>query len=46
MVSSHDLNHVTDVCERIVVLEKGEIVKDMKQSEGTLQELEEFFKVE
>jgi ABC-2 type transport system ATP-binding protein len=46
LVSSHDLNHVTDVCERIVVLEKGEIVKDMKQSEGTLQELEEFFKVE
>ena len=29
LVSSHDLIHVTEVCERIVVLNKGEIVKDI-----------------
>ncbi|MBT8376887.1 MAG: ATP-binding cassette domain-containing protein, partial [Bacteroidia bacterium] len=29
LVSSHDLMHVTDVSERIVVLEKGEIIKDL-----------------
>ncbi|MEN8139122.1 MAG: ABC transporter ATP-binding protein [Bacteroidota bacterium] len=46
LISSHDLNHVTEVCERIVVLEKGCMVKDMNRSEGALQELEEFFKVE
>lgn len=43
LISSHDLLHVTDVCERIVVLEKGEIVKDLKTSEATLKELEAHF---
>ncbi len=28
LVSSHDLAHVTDVSDRIIVLEKGKIVKD------------------
>ena len=45
LISSHDLNHVTEVCERIVVLEKGQIVKDMETNAGTLKELEEFFTV-
>lgn len=43
LVSSHDLIHVTEVCERIVVLNKGEVVKDIKTSTETLQELEVFF---
>ncbi|MBO6605416.1 ABC transporter ATP-binding protein [Psychroserpens sp.] len=43
LVSSHDLLHVTDVCERIVVLEKGEIVKDLETNEATLKELEAHF---
>ncbi len=43
LVSSHDLIHVTEVCERIVVLNKGEIVKDIKTSTETLTELEVFF---
>ncbi|MFD2551554.1 ABC transporter ATP-binding protein [Bizionia sediminis] len=43
LISSHDLLHVTDVCERIVVLEKGEIVKDLKTSAATLKELEAHF---
>ena len=43
LISSHDLIHVTEVCERIVVLDKGVIVKDMKTSEATLQELEQYF---
>lgn len=43
LVSSHDLMHVTEVCERIVVLNKGEIVKDIQTSEETLKELESFF---
>jgi ABC-2 type transport system ATP-binding protein len=45
LVSSHDLGHVTEVCERIVVLEKGEIVKDIYTSEETLKELETYFSV-
>lgn len=43
LVSSHDLIHVTEVCERIVVLNKGEIVKDIETSTETLKELEVFF---
>lgn len=43
LISSHDLLHVTDVCERIVVLEKGEIIKDLKTSAATLKELEAHF---
>nr|WP_299171107.1 ABC transporter ATP-binding protein [uncultured Allomuricauda sp.] len=43
LISSHDLLHVTEVCERIVVLNKGEIVKDIQTSAETLKELETFF---
>ncbi|TXD83933.1 ABC transporter ATP-binding protein [Subsaximicrobium wynnwilliamsii] len=43
LVSSHDLLHVTDVCERIVVLEKGEVIKDLATNEATLKELEVHF---
>ncbi|WP_222982709.1 ABC transporter ATP-binding protein [Flagellimonas meishanensis] len=43
LISSHDLMHVTEVCERIVVLNKGKIVKDMATSDQTLKELEAFF---
>lgn len=45
LISSHDLNHVTEVCDRIVVLEKGNIVKDMPTNENTLKELENYFSV-
>ncbi|MEO1010634.1 MAG: ABC transporter ATP-binding protein [Bacteroidota bacterium] len=43
LVSSHDLMHVTEVCERIVVLEKGVMVRDIRTSNETLRELETFF---
>jgi len=45
LVSSHDLTHVTEVCERIVVLDKGTVVKDIKTSTETLKELESYFSV-
>lgn len=45
LVSSHDLQHTVEVCNRIVALNKGEIVKDIQTSEETLQELELFFAV-
>lgn len=43
LISSHDLVHVTEVCERIVVLDKGKIVRDIQTSPETLRELETFF---
>jgi len=45
IVSSHDLSHVTEVCERILLMEKGKIIKDIATSSGTLRELEEYFAV-
>jgi ABC-type cobalamin/Fe3+-siderophores transport system ATPase subunit len=32
LVSSHDLQHTVEVCDRIVALNKGEIVKDIQTS--------------
>jgi len=43
LISSHDLNHITDVCERIVVLHEGKAIKDIRKSENTLKELEDYF---
>ena len=43
LISSHDLKHVTEVCERIVILDKGLIVKDIFKSENTLKEVEDYF---
>lgn len=45
LVSSHDLVHTVEVCDRIVALHKGEIVKDIQTSPETLKELESFFAV-
>jgi ABC-2 type transport system ATP-binding protein len=45
LISSHDLGHVTEVCNRILVLEKGNIVKDLETNEATLKELESYFNV-
>lgn len=45
LVSSHDLVHTVEVCNRIVALHHGEIVKDIQTSPETLKELEAFFAV-
>jgi ABC-2 type transport system ATP-binding protein len=45
LISSHDLNHVTEVCERIVILDRGNIVHDLQTSNKTLEELERYFAV-
>lgn len=45
LVSSHDLNHTVEVSDRIIVLNKGEVVKDIRTSSETMQELEQFFAV-
>ncbi|HAG15199.1 MAG TPA: ATP-binding protein [Bacteroidales bacterium] len=45
LISSHDLNHVTEVCKRIVILQKGDIVQDIVTSKDTLKDLEAYFAV-
>ncbi|MEO6868043.1 MAG: ABC transporter ATP-binding protein [Ginsengibacter sp.] len=43
LISSHDLNHVTEVCNRIILLEKGKIIKDFITNEHSLKDLETYF---
>ena len=45
LISSHDLNHVTEVCNRIVLLEKGSVIIDKETTFKTLRELEDYFSV-
>ncbi len=45
LISSHDLNHVTEVCERIMVLHEGEVAHDIQTKSDTLKVLEEYFAV-
>ncbi len=47
LVSSHNLNHTTDVCPRIVLLENGIIIRDIDNSERQAEtELENYFNVD
>ena len=43
LISSHDLNHVTDLCNRIVLLEKGKVIRDLREKGEMLKELEAYF---
>ena len=45
IISSHDLNHITKVCSRILLMEKGKIIRDETTSDQTLRELEMYFKI-
>jgi ABC-2 type transport system ATP-binding protein len=46
LISSHDLTHVTDICNRIVLLEKGLIKQDLKAEKQEMAEaLNEYFNV-
>ena len=45
LISSHDLNHITEVCERIVVLDKGNVVHDLSKGEENLKVLQDYFAV-
>ena len=46
LISSHDLNHIAEVSDRIVILDKGKAVKDLLTSDNTLVELEGYFNPE
>ena len=43
LVSSHDLDHVVDVCDRILVMAEGYVVRDTPRAPETLAELQAFF---
>lgn len=43
LISSHDLNHVTEICDRIVLLEKGKVINDLRDRNAMMAELEAYF---
>lgn len=43
LISSHDLNHVTEICNRIVILEKGKVYMDENVSSETRDKLTAYF---
>lgn len=43
-LSSHDLIHVSEICQRVLILNEGCIQKDLAVSPSTLNELEAYFK--
>lgn len=43
LISSHDLNHVTELSSRIVLLEAGQTKMDIAVNERTLSELTQYF---
>lgn len=45
IISSHDLNHVTEICTRIAIIEKGIIIRDIGNEGQAMAELAEYFSV-
>ncbi len=43
LISSHNLNFVSEICDRIILLENGKIIADEKVKEDTLEKLNEYF---
>lgn len=44
LISSHNLHHTTDISDRIVLMEKGEIIKNINNiTETSIKELENYF---
>ena len=47
LISSHNLAHTIDISTRIALLEKGQIIKDLPNNEGSARaELENYFETE
>jgi ABC-2 type transport system ATP-binding protein len=43
LISDHTLDNIADVSTRLIILEKGKIVRDVPKTETTLEEIEAFF---
>jgi ABC-2 type transport system ATP-binding protein len=43
LISSHNINHLAEICDRIILLEKGLIIKDIRPENGKLDEIEQYF---
>lgn len=45
IISSHDLNHVTEICTRIAIIERGIIIRDLQNNGQAMAELASYFSV-
>ena len=45
IISSHDINHLSEVSSRIILMEKGIIIKDIAGGETAYNEMVNYFKV-
>lgn len=46
IVSSHNLNHVADACQRVLLMEHGKILRDMSKADTDIEkELTDYFEV-
>lgn len=46
LISSHNLQHTIEISNRVVLLENGRVIKDLKNDHGSAElELEKYFKV-
>ncbi len=44
LISSHNINHLAQICTRIILLEKGEIIKDIRpEDQPEMQSIENYF---
>ena len=46
LISSHNLNHLIDICDRVILLEKGKIIKDLSPSRDDIGEVERYFSLQ
>ena len=45
-ISSHDINHIAQISDRIIILEKGKIIKDLNDLVNMRYELNEYFGID
>ena len=43
ILSSHNLNHISDLCTRVALMEKGRIIKDCNNDSECIKEIETYF---
>ncbi|MFO7997691.1 MAG: ABC transporter ATP-binding protein [Bacteroidales bacterium] len=45
LLSSHNLNHITEICNRIILLERGRVIRDIRLPGDDLAGIEQYFAV-
>mgnify|MGYP000942318718 CR=1 FL=1 len=46
ILSSHNLNHISDICTRVALMETGKIVSDLQNNKEYMAEIENYFRIQ